>query len=146
MRDPVASIRADGSRTSNFTIGTRAKWLGFIGSPDDKPHYEAILKGAGGVPLAIKWAAQIAFDRKSLRDASSVLRGAGAGKKELLSFCFNTMFDALSETAKNAARLVPYLGAEWKPITISIALDIPIDAARMAIYELSRLGSKSPPA
>jgi hypothetical protein len=50
------------------------------------------------------------------------------------------MFDALSDTAKDAARLIPYLEKEWKPITISIALDIPIDAARTAIYELSDKG------
>ena len=114
--------------------------LGYPIDRDDEAHLRAILKAAGGVPLAIKWAAQIGSERRSLRDASSVLRGAGPGKQEFLSFCFATMFDALTDTAKDAARLIPYLDAEWKPMPLSIALDLPVDVVRAAIYELAEKG------
>jgi hypothetical protein len=68
------------------------------------------------------------------------LRGAGSDKQELLSFCFATMYDALSETAQDVAKLIPYLGNEWKPMTISIALDVPVETVRVTIFELSDKG------
>jgi hypothetical protein len=106
----------------------------------DEGYLRAVLKAAGGVPLAIKWAAQIASERRSLREASSVLRGAGSDKQAFLSFCFSTMFDALSEPAKDAARLIPHLDTEWKPLPISIALDLPVETVRAGMYELADKG------
>ena len=114
--------------------------LGYEPKKEDEDHVAAILQAAGGVPLAIKWASQLTAERRSLRDASSILRGAGPGKQEFLSFCFATMYDSLSEVARNAAELIPYLDSEWKPMTLSVMLDIPEETVRLAIYELADKG------
>jgi len=114
--------------------------LGYEPKKEDEQHVTAILQSAGGVPLAIKWASQLAADRRSLKEASSILRGAGLGKQEFLSFCFATMYDTLSASAKDAAKLIPYLDSEWKPMTLSIMLDLPLETVRMAIYELADKG------
>jgi hypothetical protein len=114
--------------------------LGYEMEDRDDECLKGIVTASGGVPLAIKWAAQIAAERRSLKEAWAILRGAGPTKQELLSFCFTTMYDALSDDAKNVARLIPYLAGEWKPMTISIALDIPVEAVRFAIFELSDKG------
>jgi hypothetical protein len=114
--------------------------LGYEPKKEDEQQVEAILQAAGGVPLAIKWASQLAAERRSIRDASSILRGAGPGKQEFLSFCFATMYDALSADAKNAAELIPYLDSEWKPMTLSVMLDVPLESVRLAIYELADKG------
>jgi hypothetical protein len=106
----------------------------------EEKFFREILAVVGGVPLAIKWAAQIASDNQSLKDAAATLRGRGSGKQELLSFCFKTMYDALSDTAKDAARLIPYLGAEWNPMCLHILLDQPIDVVKMSIHEISDRG------
>ena len=50
------------------------------------------------------------------------------------------MFESLSETARDAAALIPYLELEWKPATLSIALDKPVDDVRRAIHEISDKG------
>ena len=114
--------------------------LGYEPKKEDEDHVAAILQAAGGVPLAIKWASQLTAERRSLRDASSILRGAGPGKQEFLSFCFATMYHSLSEVARNAAELIPYLDSEWKPMTLSVMLDIPEETVRLAIYELADKG------
>jgi hypothetical protein len=114
--------------------------LGYEPKKEDESHVAAILQAAGGVPLAIKWASQLTAERRSLREASSILRGAGPGKQEFLSFCFATMYDSLSEVARSAAELIPYLDSEWKPMTLSVMLDIPVETVRFAIYELADKG------
>jgi hypothetical protein len=114
--------------------------LGYETKREDEEHVAAILGAGGGVPLAIKWAAYLAAERRSIKDASSILRGTGLGKQEFLSFCFATMYDALSEVAKNAATLIPYLDLEWKPMTLSVMLDLPLETVRLAIYELADKG------
>ena len=114
--------------------------LGYEPKTDDDDQKKAILEAAGRVPLAIKWAAQMAAERRSLKEASSILRGTGPGKQAFLSFCFATMYDALSDIAKDAAKLIPYLDSEWQPMTLAIMLDQPIDAVRLAIFELADQG------
>ena len=114
--------------------------LGYEPKKEDEQHESAILQAAGGVPLAIKWASQLAAERRSLKEASSILRGAGPGKQEFLGFCFATMFDSLSDVAKNAAELIPYLDTEWKPVTLSVMLDLPVETVRHGIFELADKG------
>jgi hypothetical protein len=82
----------------------------------------------------------MASERNSLKEASSIIRGAGPGKQEFLSFCFSTMYGGLTDCAMDVARLIPYLDAEWKPMTMSIALQVPIETIRMAINELADKG------
>jgi hypothetical protein len=50
------------------------------------------------------------------------------------------MYDGLNEVAKNAAKLIPYLDLEWKPMTLSVMLDLPPETIRLAIYELADKG------
>ena len=114
--------------------------LGYPVPPDQQNYADEILGACGGVPLAIKWAAQIASERKSLPVASEVLKGAGGRKDEFLAFCFANMYDALSDPAKDAARLLPYLGLEWRPHTLSIALDLPLETITLTMQEISDKG------
>ncbi len=89
------SVPAMTSSEAENLLNLELDRLGCQISNDDEEDLRAILAEAGGVPLAIKWAAQIASERRSLRVTSSILRGSGAGKQELLSFYFATMYDAL---------------------------------------------------
>jgi len=114
--------------------------LGYEVKRGDGDQKQAILLAAGGVPLAIKWAAQMAAERRSLKEASSILRGTGPGKQAFLSFCFATMYDALSDIAKDAAKLIPHLDSEWQPMTLAVMLDQPVESVRLAIYELADQG------
>ncbi|MHB8271181.1 ATP-binding protein [Bradyrhizobium sp.] len=134
------SIPAMASEESRDLLALELDRLGYEPKKEDEEHVAAILQGGGGVPLAIKWAAQLAAARRSIKEASAILRGAGLGKQEFLSFCFATMYDALTEGAKNAAKLIPYLDLEWKPMTLSVMLDLPPEAVRLAIYELADQG------
>jgi hypothetical protein len=133
----IPEMTADEARD---LLSSELERVGYQVVEGDAEHVDEILRAAGGVPLAIKWAAQIARERESLKEASSLLRGAGSAKQELLNFSFATMYDALTDNAKDVARLIPYLGAEWKAMTISIALDLAIDAVRAAIFELEDKG------
>jgi hypothetical protein len=117
------SIPAMAAQEAEDLLSLELDRLGYEPKKEDENHVAAILQAAGGVPLAIKWASQLAAERRSLKDASSILRGAGPGKQEFLSFCFATMYDSLSEVARNAAELIPYLDSEWKPMTLSVMLD-----------------------
>jgi hypothetical protein len=134
---PIPAMTADEAKE---LLALELGRLGCEPKKDDHQHQHDILEAAGGVPLAIKWAAQLASERRSLREASSILRGAGPGKQEFLSFCFATMYDSLSDSAKDAARLIPYLDREWRPTYLSAALDISVDSVRTAIYELADKG------
>jgi hypothetical protein len=134
------SIPAMASEESRDLLSLELDRLGYEPKREDEEHVAAILEAGGGVPLAIKWAAQLSAERRSVKEASSILRGAGLGKQEFLSFCFATMFDALNEGARNAAKLIPYLDLEWKPMTLSVMLDLPLETVRLAIYELADKG------
>ena len=134
------SVPAMAAQEARDLLSLELDRLGYEPKREDEQNVAAILQAAGGVPLAIKWASQLAAERRSLKDASSVLRGAGLGKQEFLSFCFATMYDALSDVGKNAAELIPYLDSEWKPMTLSVMLDLPVETVRLAIYELADKG------
>jgi hypothetical protein len=134
---PVIEMTAE---EAHSLLATELERLGYFCGEKDSEYFEAILSVAAGVPLAIKWAAQIATERRSLRAASSILRSASSGKEELLSFCFATMYDSLSPTAKDAARLIPYLSSEWKPTTLSVALDLSLEIVKSVIHEISDSG------
>jgi hypothetical protein len=134
------SVPAMSPRESDNLLRMELERLGFPVDENYEGDLKEILSASGGVPLAIKWAAQIASENESLRVASSILRDASAKKQELLNFCCTTMYDALSDTAKDAAKLIPDLGSDWNAITLSIALNIPIETVRLAIYELADKG------
>ena len=134
------SVPAMAAQEAEDLLSLELDRLGYESKREDEQHVAAILQAAGGVPLAIKWASQLAADRRSLREASSILRGAGLGKQEFLSFCFATMYDTLSDSAKDAAKLIPYLDAEWKPMTLSVMLDLPVESVHLAIFELADKG------
>jgi hypothetical protein len=114
--------------------------LGYNSTTDEEEYLTKILETSGGVPLAIKWAAQIAAERRSLISGAGILSGAGSRKDEFLGFCFATMYDALSDIEKDVARLLPYLELEWTPITLSIALDLPVETIVQAMHEISDKG------
>lgn len=98
------------------------KRVGYFGYMDEGADVDEILRATGKLPLALKWAAVLASDYKSLRAASSQLRKSDPKKGEFLNFCFASMYDELSDVARNVALLCPYLGEDWNVPTVSVAL------------------------
>jgi hypothetical protein len=101
---------------------------------------QEIVGATGCLPLAIKWAASLAVSSNSLVEASRKIRTTDATKKEFLNFCFKTMFDELSELAKDVATLSPFLGEEWRVPTLSVALDRSEEEIQSAVTELRDRG------
>jgi Putative DNA-binding domain/NB-ARC domain len=115
----------------------RIEYTNYINEQDD---VEEIIKATGHLPLAIKWAASLAVNAKSLKQVSCQLRQYDSTKREFLDFCFATMYDDLSDIARDIVLLCPYLGEEWNAITLSIAIDQPISKIERAIVELEDRG------
>jgi hypothetical protein len=114
--------------------------FGYEEKDNDEAPIREMISLAGGLPLAVKWIAQIVGEQRSAQSAAMLVSRKDISKKSLLSFCFEYMYGALSETAKDAACLIPYLGLEWRISTVSILLDIGLDAAWSAITEISEKG------
>lgn len=112
----------------------------YFGHKDDSVFEKEILHALGYLPLAIKWSANFIKSLKTLKAVSSEIRKLSHDKKELLNFCFSTMFENLSETAKNVSLLCPYLKEAWNSSTISIALKISSSEVDDAIIELEKSG------
>jgi hypothetical protein len=124
-------------------LSSELERLGYGQGLAEEEYFQKILVASGGVPLAIKWAAQIAAERRSLISAAGVLEGAGGRKDEFLSFCLANMYEALTDIGKDVARLLPHLALEWTPLTLSIALDRPVDTIVQAMHEVSDKGITS---
>ncbi len=99
-----------------------------------------IVKAAGYLPLAIRWAASLAATSHSLQQVSTQLRKHDSNRREFLDFCFATMYDELSDIAREAALLCPYLQEDWNTFALSIALDQPVARIEKAINELEDRG------
>jgi hypothetical protein len=61
-------------------FGGELERLGYSQNPAEEQYFQKILIASGGVPLAIKWAGQIAAERHSLSSAANVLDLRGAFK------------------------------------------------------------------
>jgi hypothetical protein len=115
----------------------RIGYRGFI----DEPEWVAqILRVTGCLPLALKWAAGLSGSLGSLEKASNRLKKLDSKKREFLNFCFATMYDELSVTARDTAALCPYLGEEWNVATVSVALDRPESEIEQTTQELEDRG------
>jgi Putative DNA-binding domain/NB-ARC domain len=121
-------------------LAQELKALGFAGKDERPGLAQEIVEATGCLPLAIKWAASLAVSSNSLVDASRKIRTTDATKKEFLNFCFKTMFDELSELAKDVATLSPFLGEEWRIPTLSVALDRSEEEIQSAVTELRDRG------
>lgn len=110
--------------------------MGFTNYINEIDSAKEIVKAAGYLPLAIKWAASLASTSKSLIEVSTKLRKHDSTRKEFLDFCFATMYDELSENARGVALLCPYLRDDWNTYALSIALDQPVTRIEIAIDEL----------
>lgn len=129
--------------TQDEAITLLRKELDRVGRSDltfDDQAVGEILKAAGRLPLAIKWAASLAGQSTSLRQVSTDLRKHDATKQEFLDFCFSTMFSDLSELAKKVALLCPYLKNSWNRETLAVALDQPPSVIADGIKELENKG------
>lgn len=102
---------------------------------------EDILRVTGRLPLAIKWVGSLAANATSLKQVTAqIRRNDDITKREFLDFCFTTMYDELSDTAREVALLCPYLGKDWNTLTLSIALNTPTNEIDRAIEELEDRG------
>ncbi len=116
------------------------KALGFKGQDERVGLRQEIVEATGCLPLAIKWAASLAVSSNSLVEASRKIRTTDATKREFLNFCFKTMFDELSQLAKDVATMSPFLGEEWRIPTLSVALDRSEEEIVGAVTELRDRG------
>lgn len=109
---------------------------------DEKEDMLNIVKSVGRLPLAIKWVASLASRYQSLSQLFKKLEENkdSADQKEFLNFCFSTMYEALSDNAKDVAALCPYLKDHWNAITLSHCLKIPENIVKAAIIELENYG------
>jgi hypothetical protein len=116
------------------------RYRGYTTALREEEEIDELLRATGGVPLALKWAADIATNTGSLHEAVGRLHGKNLDKRQFLRFCFATMYDFLSPLATQVAKLCPYLGAEWNPATLSLALDEATTNIIAAIIELKDRG------
>ncbi len=114
--------------------------VGYYGYLSEGEQVSQILSATGRLPLALKWAASMAANANSLKSVSTRLRSFDTTKREFLDFCFSTMFDGLSSIARDVALLCSYLGDEWEPLLLSIALGQPVKSVDRAIDELENKG------
>jgi len=116
------------------------KRVGYYYSLNETDQIQQIITATGRLPLAIKWAASMAANCSSLKEVSKRLRSYDTSKREFLDFCFSTMFDELTDTARDVALLCSYLGDDWNQLTLSIALAQPVKSIERAIGELEDKG------
>lgn len=115
----------------------RVEYHNYINEWDD---VQQIIRATGRLPLAIKWAASLAGHAPSLRQVSSQLRQRDGSNREFLEFCFSTMYDELSDVARDVALLCVYLKSDWNPLTLSIALNQKKKLIEKSISELEDRG------
>lgn len=114
--------------------------VGYIGYYSEQAQIDEVLAVTGKLPLALKWAAILAANLGSLKEASSRIRRQDSTKKEFLNFCFATMYEVLSPLARDVALLCPYLRQEWNVAAVSVALDRSESDIRAAVDELKDKG------
>ncbi len=114
--------------------------VGFKDVYSDSESIDEIIRATGKIPLALKWAALLAANHQSLKEASHRLRKLDATKKEFLSFCFATMFDVLTPLARDVAVLGVYLENVCNSITLSKILDKSEREIEFALDELKEKG------
>lgn len=112
---------------------------GCVRKQSDRMHLDSILQHTGRLPLAIKWAAQMG-QSDSLAQIDRRLRKLSPEKKEFLTFCFSTMFDSLSDSARNVSLLYPTYKSQWSDYFLSLALDLSINDIDGAKSELEQKG------
>jgi hypothetical protein len=114
--------------------------IGYTNYINEVEEAKEITRAAGYLPLAIIWAASLVATSRSLHQVSSQLRKHDSTRREFLEFCFATMYDELSDVAREVSLLCPYLQNDWNTFTLSIALDRPIERIEKAINELDDRG------
>jgi hypothetical protein len=115
--------------------------IGYTDYVNEAAEAKEILKATGYLPLAIKWAASLVSEPGSLRRVSTHIRNHGdPRRKEFLEYCFADMFAELSDPARNAALLCPYLLENWNALTVSMALGQPVGLVEQAITDLEDSG------
>jgi hypothetical protein len=91
-----------------------------------------------GIPLAIKWVAQLAARHKGV---SGALTAFSKESRSFRAFCLNTMFDALDTLPSQMALSYAYLGEEnWTIPILAIAHESTEDRIRDAMFELQDRG------
>ncbi len=107
---------------------------------EERPLLESILSTTGFLPLAIKWAASLASQGRTVREIDQMLRGSGTHKTEFLNFCFETMFDELSPIAQRLGTIYPCFETTWNPDLAALALGVSEDEIERAVTELKQRG------
>lgn len=107
---------------------------------DEQKYVDEIIIATGKLPLAIKWAASFIKTYRSLKEIAHLMKKNDTSKKEFLNFCFSSMFDNLSQLAKEVALLNPFLKDDWNTMTLSFALGKSPQDISIAIKELEEKG------
>jgi len=115
--------------------------IGYHGYIHEAAEVQEILYATGRLPLAIKWVGSLAANTSSLQTVvAQIKRNDDTTKREFLDFCFTTMYDELSDTARDVALLCPYLDNDWNTLTLSLALNKTTTRIEQAINELEDRG------
>jgi hypothetical protein len=134
---PITEMNEDEARQ---LLSDELRRLGYPGFSSEFNDLAELIRITQGLPLAIKWAATLAFSCGSLREAAARLRRSDIGKREFLNFCFKTMFETLSATTKEVALLCTFLREEWNISSVCVALDLPDSDVERAFNELKDRG------
>lgn len=93
---------------------------------------------AGGLPLAIKWVAQLAARHEGITNALVAFRKEA---RSFRAFCLHTMFDSLDPLPADVALSYAYLGEDnWTIPILAIALGSTEDRIRDAMFDLQDRG------
>ena len=114
--------------------------VGYSNYLSEEEHLDSIITATGRLPLALKWAASLAKKYNSLKEVSRIIRTQGGAKQELLTFCFETMFNSLSDEAQKVAMLAHHLGKDWNDITNHMILGSSKYDVQKAVQELQDRG------
>lgn len=90
-----------------------------------------VLEQLRNSPLAIRW---YVYSVEVGHEPVSTLRD----QRELLAFCVQNVFDALSEVAQTALSVIDAVGRSVSFDELAILIDMPIDDLRRAAQELAR--------
>jgi hypothetical protein len=96
----TVSIPAMSAEDSRTLLMYEMSLLGYHPKESEAAHVDDVITLAGGLPLAIKWMAQIAGDERSVYLAYNSFSSRKIQKRSLLSFCFEFMYNSLAITQK----------------------------------------------
>jgi hypothetical protein len=117
---------------------------------DETDAFSEIIDIAGGIPLYLKWGANLAVEYTTLREAARQLRSRNIKKGDFLQFTLQTMWDFTQNIPRHVAMLSASLGSHWNAELVALALNLDVRHVYESVSEFRKKGlvlasSKSAP-